>query len=90
MYINQNVYFEIPENLVLKGTVSQSSTYGSLTAFWATNEPKNNEWNGGCSATRAYHLTAWWRLELPKLVYVTNVNIYYRSGCKYQQFLKYK
>lgn len=90
MYTNQNNNCEIPENLAREGTVSQSSTLDIYYAYWAIREPTTNEWNGGCSSTGAYQLTAWWRLELPELVYVTHVNIYYRSGRKYQQFLNYE
>ncbi|CAC5379813.1 Tyrosine-protein phosphatase non-receptor type 5,Receptor-type tyrosine-protein phosphatase R,Receptor-type tyrosine-protein phosphatase eta,Tyrosine-protein phosphatase 10D,Tyrosine-protein phosphatase non-receptor type 7,Receptor-type tyrosine-protein phosphatase O,Receptor-type tyrosine-protein phosphatase beta [Mytilus coruscus] len=67
------------KNLALEGTVSQSSTLRSYYAYLAIKEPVNNEWSGGCSHTAHYYRTAWWRLKLPKLVYVTNVKIYYRN-----------
>lgn len=71
--------------MALVGTVLQSSTYSYYTtASYAIYGPINNNWNGGCSSTKANHLTAWWGLKLPELVYVTNIDIYYRQGSKYQ------
>lgn len=71
--------------MALVGTVLQSSTYRYYTtAPYAIYGPRNNNWNQGCSSTDENQLTAWWGLKLPELVYVTNVNIYYRQGSKYQ------
>ncbi|CAG2207369.1 unnamed protein product [Mytilus edulis] len=67
-------------NLAVEKYVSQSSTYGHNYAYLAVRPPKNNIFYYGCSATDANQLTAWWSLKLPDVVYVTNVQIYYREG----------
>ncbi|CAC5379809.1 unnamed protein product [Mytilus coruscus] len=67
------------KNLALEGEVRQSSTYKTFSAHLAIEGPANNYWNDGCSSTAAWKKTAWWGLLLPKLVYVTNIQIYYRG-----------
>lgn len=52
--------------------------------------PVNDAWYTGCSVTDVNKLTAWWGLKLPNLAYVTNIEIYYYRGGKYQYFLKFK
>ncbi|CAG2193358.1 Tyrosine-protein phosphatase corkscrew,Tyrosine-protein phosphatase non-receptor type 7,Receptor-type tyrosine-protein phosphatase alpha,Receptor-type tyrosine-protein phosphatase eta [Mytilus edulis] len=66
-------------NLALEGEVRQSSTYSTFGAQLAIDGPANNDWIDGCSSTDAWKTTAWWGLLLPELVYVTNIQIYYRG-----------
>ncbi|CAC5385841.1 unnamed protein product [Mytilus coruscus] len=52
----------------------------SYPAYLAIEGPANNNWNSGCSSTENKgHATAWWSLHLPRLAYITNITIYYRS-----------
>ncbi|XP_063446685.1 uncharacterized protein LOC134726180 [Mytilus trossulus] len=66
-------------NLALEGQVKQSSTYETFGPELAIEGPANNDWNDGCSSTNTWQKTAWWRSRLPELVYVTNIELYYRN-----------
>ncbi|XP_052067782.1 uncharacterized protein LOC127707285 [Mytilus californianus] len=71
-------------NLALHGIVAQETTFKdaagiSYNANLAVEGHANNNWADGCSSTADNQTTAWWRLFLPKLAYITNVKFYLRS-----------
>ncbi|XP_052067777.1 uncharacterized protein LOC127707279 [Mytilus californianus] len=71
-------------NLVLNGTAAQETTYidGAGIAYnanLAIEGPANNNWGDGCSSTADNQSKTWWGFFLPKLVYISRVNIYLRN-----------
>lgn len=66
--------------------MNQSSTYQTFGPHLAIEGPANNKWKDGCSSTAAGKWSAWWGLLLPELVYVTNIELYYRGGSKCNYF----
>ncbi|XP_052067781.1 multiple epidermal growth factor-like domains protein 6 isoform X3 [Mytilus californianus] len=71
-------------NLALHGRAEQDTTYKdgagiSYNANLAIEGPANNNWNDGCSSTAGNQSSTWWGLLLPKLAYITSVQMYLRN-----------
>ncbi|CAC5421816.1 Tyrosine-protein phosphatase non-receptor type 5,Receptor-type tyrosine-protein phosphatase R,Receptor-type tyrosine-protein phosphatase S,Receptor-type tyrosine-protein phosphatase eta,Tyrosine-protein phosphatase non-receptor type 7,Receptor-type tyrosine-protein phosphatase N2,Tyrosine-protein phosphatase non-receptor type 12,Receptor-type tyrosine-protein phosphatase delta [Mytilus coruscus] len=71
-------------NLALEGRVSQHTTLTvnevSYSADKAIKGPASTNWDNGCSSTATGQRTAWWGIILPKLAFISDIKIWYRSG----------
>lgn len=66
---------------------TQSSTEYPAVAKNAIDPPISNEFGfEKCSHTRIGNKPAWWMFRFSyESVYITDIAIYYREGCKYTQ-----
>lgn len=77
--------FFLTENLTRFGNATQSSTEANGHAQNAIKPPISNAWSfDKCTHTIIGNNPAWWMFTFSfESVYITDIIIYYREGCKY-------